>query len=500
MNLREYNEATTKEWNCTNIGNRKIEFVDARSLLVNSRFDLVVKYKYVEMRERGLFCQFFSELYRAHLEAFSNGTYKEPGKEKEKGDFLSYEKTFDKLIDKIKKNGVNPQISVIPVGKNNTILNGAHRVAIAAYFGMQVPIVRFEDIETKFNYKYFKKRLLDEGYLDYIATEYIKHKKGVYFACVWPRADQNKSHEINEIFEEKTKLIYSKEVLLNYNGFMNLLIHVYGHQQWCGNIENQYKGIKNKVDRCFKENVPITIYLFEGMTLDEVIELKQEIRNVFSIGNDSIHISDNSEESLLMAHMLLNHNSVHALNNADMTKEKDYIKKIQYFDAELRKNNVDTDDVLIDSSGVLGIYGLRRPSDIDYLSFVMIRNINNDNIDEHDRNIKYHSKSKEDIIFNPNNYLYAYGLKFLSLNALYDMKKRRNESKDREDCELIKSLNNNSFKAIVKKYIIKLKRILRNCKGRARYRIIFILKAIHMYEKLRRLYHALKGVEDGEKK
>lgn len=499
MNIRDCNEIATKEWNCTNIGNKQIEFVEAKNLFVNSRLDLVVKYKYVEMYEKGLECRFFLDLYRAHLEAFSKGTYKEPGKEKEKGDFLAYKNKFDELINKIRKNGVNPQISVIPVGKDNTILNGAHRVAIAAYFGMKVPIVRFEDIETEFDYKYFEKRLLDEHYLDYIVTEYIKYKKGVYFACVWPMSDQNSSQEIKKIFENKTKIIYRKEVLLTDNGFTNLLIHIYGHQQWCGNIDNQYKGIKDKVERCFKENVPITIYIFEGRTLDEVIELKQEIRNIFNIGNDSIHISDNSDESLSMAYMLLNPNSVHALNNANMMKEKDYIKKIQNFATELRKNNIDIDDILIDSSGVLGIYGLRKPSDIDYLSFITLKNTYSGNIDKHDRNIIYHSKNKADIIFNPNNYLYAYGLKFLSLDVLYDMKKRRNEPKDREDCELIRTLNSKNFKTVFKKHDIRIKRILRNCKGRARYRVTSLLKAVHLYEKLRSLYHKLRGVEDGEK-
>lgn len=66
-----YNIDLTKQY--------KIEYINARELLVPGRIDLIAKYKYIEAKEKGYNCKFINELYDKHIEAFSAGSYNEPG-------------------------------------------------------------------------------------------------------------------------------------------------------------------------------------------------------------------------------------------------------------------------------------------------------------------------------------------------------------------------------------------------------------------------------------
>lgn len=482
--------------NCYDVGEDTIEYIQAKKLLVSNRLDLVVKYKFVEQYDKGLNLPYLEQLYYAHLEAFTSGKFVEPGKEESKKSFQDYLSDFKNLINSIRLNGVKKEISVIPVGKNNTIINGSHRVAIAMYYNLTIPIVRYNK-EASYNYVHFQKKLLSKNYLDYVATEYIRLKENVFFVCLWPKADKNKFAVADALIRESCDIVYMSKCKLGYEGLRNLMIQIYGHQDWCGNIENGYKSIQRKVDACYKENAKIILYVVDNIGLDNIVDLKAKIRNIYQIGNHSVHISDNSEESLNIAHVLLNQNSVDALNYGSLCKYMDYIASIQQFYAELKNQEVDAEDVLIDSSGVLGIYGIRKPEDIDYLTLKDFHNYEfSVRAADHSNNIAYYSLLKEELIYNPDNYLFAYGIKFCSLPVLYNMKKNRNEKKDREDCELMKPYIEKqvTYKMKIHQLMIHTKRILRNIFKRTIYRISPFLKTIHLYDTLENMYHTFKGL------
>ena len=113
------------------------EEVRGRELLCPERIDLAAKIAYIEARETGGDMSFARELYRKHIEAFSEGYFTEPGDEN-KDSLEKFFSVFDELIDDFKKNGFNPEKSLIPVGQNNIILDGAHRTACAIYFDKTV--------------------------------------------------------------------------------------------------------------------------------------------------------------------------------------------------------------------------------------------------------------------------------------------------------------------------------------------------------------------------
>lgn len=291
----------------------EIQEIDARELLTPERIDLAAKLIYIQAVDTGVGLDFAREVYEKHIEAFSMGSYSEPG-DPNKVSMLQYYNVFDALILDIRENGFDESKSLIPVGKDNVILDGAHRTACAIYFNKKVKVIRFPELTVKFDYSYFKGRHFSEELLNYMAIEYLRYsQQRTYCACFWPVAAVEKRDRAVELIGTNGKLLTETEISLTYQGLRNLMIQIYGHQDWVGTVENNFTGVLGKVDACYKPGIKTRIVLFQGGTLEETLYLKEEIRKIFQIGKHAVHISDSMEETVLMAELLFNPNSVQAL-------------------------------------------------------------------------------------------------------------------------------------------------------------------------------------------
>lgn len=416
----------------------KTEKIKARKLIVFNRIDTIAKLKYIEFREKGYDMGFVKELYKKHIEAFRLEKFCDKG-EINKVFIDDHFKEFDQLIDHIKENGFDDNNSVIPVGANNTILDDAHRTAIAAYFDLEVPIARFEDIYVNYGTEFFRKRLLDEKYLDYMVTEYCKLKENVFFACVWPKAKgDNKVREMINRINKSTNIVYCKNVFLNYQGLRNFMVQIYASEDWIGTIENRFTGIQKKADACFDSDGSLNCFVLECKSLGEILKMKSDIRSIFHIEKNSIHICDNQNESIQICNLLLNENSINFLNNGKPDYYKKFYKRINIFKNNLINNNFFLEDFIIDSSSTMGLYGLREPNDIDFMTVSNdFQVIESEWINKHHDYIYFYQTTIDDLVFNPSNYLVYNDLKFITINILKKFKENRNEKKDQEDIKLI---------------------------------------------------------------
>ena len=164
------------------------------------------------------------------------------------------------------------------------------------------------------------------------------------------------------------------------------------------------------------------------------IELKENCRDLYNIGKDSLHMSDHTNDTFRIASSLLNNNSIKFLNegtNDISLNTKNLL--IKYFN-ELCDNN---DDYCLTSSLILELFGLRQAKDIDYLQ-KDDNKLNIENVGIHSGVWeKYYHVNKDEIIYNPNYRFYLNGFKFATLDVIKKMKRNRNESKDLEDIKLI---------------------------------------------------------------
>lgn len=93
-----------------------------------------------------------------------------------------------------------------------------------------------------------------------------------------------------------------------------MLSQIYYGEEWLGNVENNFKGSQGKLVECFKNFEPVRVIAFQADNLEEVIEIKEKIRDIFKIGKHSVHITDTKEEAIRVARIVFNNNSIHFLN------------------------------------------------------------------------------------------------------------------------------------------------------------------------------------------
>lgn len=478
--------------NITDINNFEIEDIFAKELIVPERFDLMAKYLYGKAILENINIPFAEELYLAHIGAFSDYTFIE-GDGLGKNSKEKYISSFKNILYSIRNKGFDEKESLIPVGSNGEILDGAHRTISAIILNRKVKIIRLLKSVANYDYSFFRNKGLEEKYLDYMAYEYCKLKNNVYIACIWPSA-VDKNEEIKKIIQEQGKIFYYKEIELTEQGQINFLAQIYCRHNWIGSYRDNFRGVNSKANECFRNKGNVRIFAFEAENLDKVLEVKLKIRELFKIGNDSIHITDNKEESIEIAQLVFNENSILHLNYGKPTKYKrNYEMLMNYLD-RLKINNKNMENFLIVSSMSLSIFGLREANDLDFIAIDSYKEIEDDLIDEHSKELVYHKKSKEELIFSPENYFYYNGLKFVSLIQLKNMKINRNETKDKEDIKLINLIL--SKKKIISIFFHKTKfyfyKNLRIKKIKLKKLLIDILKKLGLFNKVKHYYKKIK--------
>lgn len=303
--------------------------IRARELLKPERIDLAAKLAYIESKVKNIDIEYAKEIYEKHLEAFSEGYFTEPGDEN-KNSLNKYFQVFDDLIDSMQQNGFDRNKSFIPIGRGQTILDGAHRTACAIYFDLTVTVIEFEEYSVNFGYQYFRKRNLSEEILKEMTLFYVQYaEKKLYCACLWPIIRDRGQKKAFEEIEITSRVLYSCKVDLQYKGLRNFMLQIYGHQEWVGTLENHYSGLPGKVDACYYPNENTMVVIFEAGDLDEVLRLKECIREQFQLGKHVLHISDSVGETKLMVNLLMNENSVHALNYGNPDKNIGFIPKLK---------------------------------------------------------------------------------------------------------------------------------------------------------------------------
>ena len=276
-----------------------VHSVPARSLLKPQRFDLFAKLYYIRnvSTDRDIALRVYAE----HIKAF-NPDGREPGRDDKDGvwDFVS---VFDGLIEHFRDNDFDDSKSVVPVGKNGVILDGAHRVAALAYFDKDVTIAQFDEVEPKcdFDYIYFKNRGLSWETADMIALEMVKWVDQLLAACVWPSTNAKQKSQALDYLAKSHVIAYRKDIRCDLRSMSNFVGYIYREQDWTLNPASVF----DKASRVYGKS-PLTIAQFETDTdLESILEEKDRIRKVLGNGKDSLHITDNHEETLDIANMTL---------------------------------------------------------------------------------------------------------------------------------------------------------------------------------------------------
>ena len=463
------------------IGNEEIipEWIDARELLVGCRLDLAAKIAYVKAYKEETGMEWAEELYKKHILALSGGN--ERGNNK-KNTVYDYIRIFKKLIDDISLNGIDPNKSVIPVGEDSSIMDGAHRVAIAIYLGIKVPIIRLLKVKSNYGYEFFKERMLEDIFLDYMVLEFIKWKKDAYSLCVWPKVGNSQYlPKMEDILRREGDIVYKKRVELSYSGLCNLMIEIYKEFEWIGKLENNYKGTIYKADLCYIPSSPMWYYVVNIDSLEHIQMVKEEIRSLFQVEKSSIHTTDTWKESINIGKMLLSDLSIQFLNVAKPYERSFYFNKIKnVFDA----CDIDMlEHMALTGDSVLALYGIKESNTV-YLV------LDNSNVHEIKMpGVEYiNSDSLCSKVQDPRCFFYFGNVKCMSLNALVKYSELNKNDEKLANAIVSMETRSNRIEIIIRE----MQRWQRNKKRLLRDNILDILKHYNLYEPASKMWHKIK--------
>ena len=435
-----------------NINIKKIlekKYVNPLQLLHSNRYDIIFKYIYIKYASiYKFFGNWTSELYKQHIQLLNGGyemlTFVQ---NKQKNSVKDFFIDFQNIINIFIKNQYIER--PLPLYDTNNILNGSHRTACHIFYNKKL-LYKIIPNSKPFNChsEYFKNRELnknnlplpgkdiinsvDKKYMDFSILEYILLKKDVRILCMYSNNYNNHQQNILQyIFSTKTNIVYAKTITMTDIGLYNFIKEAYLTENFV-NVTNKTNATKANYN---DNNYTITIYVLEN-NLTEYSKSggkhKTELRKIFN-NHNAVHISDNNDDTIRMAKIIFNENTLKFYNTIKHDYDNNTINLFNNY-TNMIKNN---DNYCIVSSYILNLYKLRNARDIDY--------IHNDielTIRSHNHLKKHHNDTILNLIYNPDNYFYFHGYKCMNLELVKTFKLNRNEiPKDIDDILLIDKMN-----------------------------------------------------------
>lgn len=138
------------------------------NLVSQYRYDVFIKYYYVQAYITKNNFDFAKKVYLNHIKSFNN--FMEPdGRKNNPNDFI---KNFNNLIDSVKKEGIYK--TIIPITKSGEIIDGAHRLSIALYLNLKIHFAIFDLLDVNYGKDFFINRGLNQEYAKIIDKQIIK--------------------------------------------------------------------------------------------------------------------------------------------------------------------------------------------------------------------------------------------------------------------------------------------------------------------------------------
>lgn len=420
---------------------------DPRVFLSPARIDIAAKTIFARAYLEGNKSSWPEYIYREHIRAFNNFHEDNPKKDT----YADFRDSFIRTIKGVKDS--NSWKSKEPVTYDSRgLINGAHRVAASIVLADKINTKRsVKTWNSTYDHQFFRTNrgdisAIDEDVLDYITIEYTSLKtSNIFVAVIFPAAEGHREEafsrlsSLGEIVNMKTfkyDEFVGKEVIkqLYFNSH---------NDEW--NYGLDFESATYKADLCFAGKGDLQVYVIEA-NLDETtrIKEKQYLRSLWKKDKHSIHITDTIEEANRVVRMFFNANSRDFLK---LNRAQEFASQNMYdlFDRYIKlvpKGFIDRENVAIEGSAVLDLYGVRQGRDIDYISRDDSINFAGSGIEKHSvEENSYHRVSVDDLLTNPKYFFYYKGYKFLTLKTIGKYKQNRfkvtKDPKDKNDTSLI---------------------------------------------------------------
>jgi hypothetical protein len=408
------------------------------NLLTFNRLDVIFKILFLKYNDLNA-KQLADDCYFHHIKIITNGLFIETNSTKNSYD--KFLKEFKEVSYSIKNSGFKSEISKIPISKDNSINNGAHRLASCVYYNIPfVETVINNEKTHSYDYKFFISRGLSKSLVELSVLEFISRTDYNFLAIIWPSADKRIDY-----MNEFSNIVYEKKIKLNANGAKNFVAQVYKEHKWVGDFSNGYSGSYTKVSQAFSDFSDLHLIFFKESSLDEVVKIKNSLRTRFNIDKASIHITDNNYETYELAKLVLNENFIHFFNYSEPYKYKNLFDKLKYFRRELNSLNISPSEVIISNDSVLSLYGLKNTRSLYVKTY---NSTIKKELNKHSKLINF-SIADIELLYNPQYFFYFNEFKFECLQTILNDKTKTNISSSKKDLILINNILSRNNSAII---------------------------------------------------
>jgi hypothetical protein len=419
---------------------------------ISNRIDLGIKMNYAEtLLKLGYVPSEYYSDYLEHIKSFNSFKENLPKKNSPQ-DFI---KAYNSLIQSIRKDGFNLKNEKIMLSKSGELINGAHRVSVAAVLNLEIEVELTDYDNEVYDFEFFQAKKLPQHVLDNAALSQLKLHPEMKLLLVWPVANKVSETVIENLIAKKGIIFYKRAILADPNLVLNLkMINYYMYQNndsknWTGDSTNSFSGIREHAKKSFADGSgEIKLYLVSKISNVELIDLKKQLRDVINAGNYAVHSSDSIEESRDILQTINHKSSLNCARFNDLTKFPKLAEWLSAFNGEISQSGVDKNMICIGGSGPLGALGLRKINDLDVIlnsSFKYLSNLSF--VSNHDISDFHYGSSLCEFILDPSKNFSFLGFRFISLAELKTMKELRNEiPKDSRDLKIINKFEQKIFK------------------------------------------------------
>lgn len=405
-----------------------VAILDPKEIINYYRFDLMAKYIYAKYREFGIESDWALRLYCNNVKTM-NG-YKEPDGSGKKGK-NAFVEGFNRVLDSIKESGFDTKNSLVPM-VNDYLVDGGHRTVACLLYNCEIAALLTTELDENnppmpLDYRHFEERGFKRIFSDAMALEYCRLKPTTCLILIGPSA-LGKSQEIEDILKTQGQIYYEKDVFLWKSGMAHL---------------NHHLALINSAEEKQPPRSGITrVYVFESETLEGAIAAKQKLNALWDDKTESVYLTQTHEQTLELAELLLNENSIRFLNRTQLNPSSRFHKQLIQYRQGLEENQIDSEWVCLIDRAVLAAYGIRDCDRFDVLhkGFDQITQLAI--ASSQNSQLSANGLQKDDIIFNPEHYFYYAGLKFASLDTVIALKQARKTPQDLEDLQAISTFLN----------------------------------------------------------
>jgi hypothetical protein len=403
----------------------------------SNRFDLIFKYVFAKEYISNSLSTHTVQAYLSSIQAF-NGFFEEEPRKSGAGDFVL---AFTSLIDDMMRRGYVQGEEPVWINRAGQLLGGAHRTSIAAVLKLSVPALEV-DRQIPWNSSFFLRRGLPDEIGAWAAIEFAKLNPEARLLTVHACVPKKRDNELLQLVDGIGFTFYSNEFELSRDKYVNLKYVNYrlsrSDNAWGGNPADNYEGLRRHAASSFGP-FGVRNFLVVADTQDLLV-LKEKFRSVAGRKNFSLHSTDTHEETIHAAEMLLGAENVRWLENASLGPEVELARdSVEAIVSCLGPESRMRERIVLSGSFALAAYGLRAARDADYICLDgSLESLARQGIDSHFSSAGFYSVHPRDLVTDPSNYFWFFGLKSVTpLQTLRFKANRFEVPKDVQDVSLL---------------------------------------------------------------